>query len=102
MERLEGRLEEEPVAAPSLGQEEWMQRRGHGEDQVEGLHGEQTMRLRLHPPGLLQALAFGAVSVSAGVVEGDLAAAGVAHLVMAAQKGPPARHDVSDNPAAGA
>src|SRR2546427_7422013 len=100
MERLEGRLEEEPVAAPSLGQEEWMQSRGHGEDQVEVLRGEQTTRLRLRPRGLLQALAFGAVSVSAGVVEGDLAAAVVAHLEMAAQKGRPARHDVSDHPAA--
>src|SRR3989442_8990553 len=39
-------------------------------------------------------------SVSAGVVEGDLAAAVVAHLEMAAQKGRPARHDVSDHPAA--
>src|SRR5438876_7834161 len=100
MERLEGGLEEKRVAAASLGQEEGMQSRGHREDQVEVLHGEQTARLGLHPPGLLQALALGTVAVSAGVVERDLAAAVVAHLEMAAQERRQARHDVSDHPAA--
>lgn len=100
MERLEGGREEKRVAAASLGQEEGMQSRGHCEDEVEVLHREQTARLRLHPPGLFQALALGAVAVPAGVVEGDLTAAVVAHLEMAAQERRPARRDVADHPAA--
>src|SRR5687768_8709591 len=68
MERLEGGLEQERIAAASISQEERMQRARHREDQVEVLHGEQAARLGFHPPGLLQALALGAVSVAAGVV----------------------------------
>jgi hypothetical protein len=100
MERLEGGLEEKRVAASSLGEEEGMQSCGHREDEVKVLHREQTARLRLHPPGLFQALALRAVAVAAGVVEGDLPAAVLAHLGMSAQKRRPARRDVSDHPAA--
>jgi hypothetical protein len=100
MERLESGLEEKRVAASALGQEEWVQSRWHREDEVKVLHREQSARLRLYPPGLLQALALGTVAVSAGVVERNLAPAVVAHLEMAAQERRPARHNVSDHPAA--
>src|SRR5688572_29109924 len=83
MECLEGGLEEERVASSSVGEEEGMQSLRHREDQVEVLHREQTARLSFHPPCLLQALAFGAVAVPAGVIERDLTPAVVAHLEVA-------------------
>jgi hypothetical protein len=100
MKRLDGRREEERVTASAVREEERMQSRGDRENQVEVLHGEEAARLGLHPPGLLEALALGAVTVATGVVQRDLAGAVVAHLEVAAQKRRPARHDVSDHPAA--
>lgn len=77
-----------------------MKRARHREDQVEVLHGKQTARLSLYPPGLLQALTLGAVAVPAGIVEGDFASAVVAHLQMAAQDRRPTRNNVLDHPTA--
>jgi hypothetical protein len=67
---------------------------------VKVLDGQKTARLGLYPSSLIETLAFGAVTVPAGVIEGDFAIAVVAHLEVATQKRRPARGDVSDHPAA--
>jgi hypothetical protein len=100
MKGLEGGLEQHRVAAPAVGQEEGMQRLGHGEDEVEVLHREEAALLGLDPPSLLEVLTLGAVAVATGVVQGDFARAVVAHKEVATQKRRSARDDVADHPAA--
>jgi hypothetical protein len=97
VERADGALEEQRVAAALISQEKRMQLRRHGEDQVEIRHGEQLALLRLDPSRLLQTLALGAVSVSTRVVERLLAATVIAHLKMAAQKRRSTPQNVSDH-----
>jgi hypothetical protein len=91
-------LEEQAVAVAPLCQEERVQGRWYGENQVEIGHGKKVARLGFDPARLLQALALGAMAVAAGVVEGLFAAAMVAHLEMAAQKRSSTGDDVLDHP----
>jgi len=100
MQRLEGGVEEHRIAAPAVGEEEGMQRLGHGEDQMEVLHRQEAALLGLDPPSLLEVLALGAMAVATGVVQGDFASAVVAHKQVATQKRRSARDDVVDHPTA--
>jgi hypothetical protein len=96
VERPDDRLEEQCVTAASIGQEQSVERRGNREDQVEVGYREKVLLLRLDPTCLLQALALGAMSVSARVVKRLLATTLVADLKMAAQKRRSTRYDISD------
>jgi hypothetical protein len=96
VERPDDRLEEQCVTAASIGQEQRVERRGNREDQVEVGYREKMLLLRLDPTCLLQALALGAMPVTAGVVKRLLATTLVADLEVAAQKRRSTRHDVLD------
>ena len=74
-----------------------MQGGRHGEDHVKVRDWEKSSRLSLHPAGLIQALALGAMTVPAGVVEGFLSSTVIADLEMAAQVRRSTHHDVLDH-----
>jgi hypothetical protein len=76
-----------------------MQRRGHGEDDVEVGDRQQVPALCCDPSGLVETLALGTVPVPTGVVEGLLAAAVVANLEVPAEHRRAAHDDVTDRPA---
>ena len=97
MERFYRRLEEEGVALWPVGEQASVDRRGHGENDMEVRHRQEVASLRLDPACLIEALTLGTVAVPARVVEGSLAAALVAHLEVAAQGGGPTIHDVADH-----
>jgi hypothetical protein len=78
-------LEEQGVCPSSVGQEERMERQGHGEDDMEIGDREQVVLLGLHPASLFQALALWTMAIPAGIVERLLPPAVVAHLEVASQ-----------------
>jgi hypothetical protein len=59
------------VGLPAIGQKERVKDIGHREDEMMVFGGQQPPLLSLKPSHLLEALAFGTVTVAAGVV-GDL------------------------------
>ena len=58
--------EQQAVRYRRRAEEEGVQLGGHGEDEVEILHGEQIALPGLDPPGFVQPLALGAVPIAAG------------------------------------
>lgn len=80
MKSSDHRLEQEGVACPPVGQEEKVQGGGYREDQVKVRDWEKVVLSCLDPARLFEALTLGAMPVPAGVVEGFLATAAVAHL----------------------
>lgn len=100
VDRSKGGPEKQLVALASFRQEERVQRLRHCEDQMEVRYRKQAPALGIDPTCLLQALALGTVTVTAGVVERLFAATLVAHLEVTAQGGCSALHDVSDHPTA--
>ena len=60
--------EQEAIGYPRDGEEEIVQLRGHGEDDMKVLDGEQVAALRFDPARCLEALAFGAMPIPTRVV----------------------------------
>jgi len=61
-------LEKQVIQPPRMMKHQWVQGRRQREDDVEVLHGEQTLQARFQPGRAFGGLALGAVSVPAGVV----------------------------------
>lgn len=69
---------------------------GDGEDDVVILDGEDVLLPRLDPAGLVEGLALGAVTISAGVIPDLLMPTAVAGLDMAAERRRAAARDRAD------
>ena len=94
LEQRFGRAGEEQVEEQlTVAERDGTQLGGQGEDDVEGMSGQDTLHAPLEPASLSKALALGTVPIAAGVV-GDLGvSARVAHIQMAAERGCPATRD---------
>jgi len=80
MQGLRDYGEEQAIAEPGIGTEQCVECIGHSEDDVVVLDRQQMLLLSFDPAALMASLAFGTVSVPAGVV-GDLAVIAAVALV---------------------
>jgi len=94
LEQRFGRAGEEHVEEQrTVAERDWTQLGRQGEDDVEGMSGQDTLHTPLEPASLSKALALGTMSIAAGVV-GDLGkSACVTYIEMAAERGGPATRD---------
>jgi hypothetical protein len=97
MKRFQCSRKEQCKGHATFGEEEAVERRGHGEDHVKVRDGQEVAHLSFHPSCLIQALTLWAMAISARVVERDLATAVVAHLEVATEGSGPAVDDVADH-----
>jgi hypothetical protein len=65
MERFQCRGKKVSEGDTTIGEEEGVERDGHGKDHMEVRHGQQVACLSLHPSRLVKALALRAMPVSA-------------------------------------
>ena len=89
-QRLGGRPEEEAIDDGLVLERDRRDRRGHGEDDVEVVHGEQVGPARLDPRGAGQRLTRRAVAIATRVVPDPLVPTLVALLHVTTQSGGPA------------
>jgi len=83
----------------TIGERDWAQLARQGEDDVEGVSGQDTLHAPLEPARLSKALALGTVSIAAGIV-GDLGkAASIADIQMVVERAGPATCDGAEDSA---
>ena len=88
-------VEEQVEAAVRMTTAEWTQLGRQGEDDVEVVGRQQPLLAALQPTVRGQSLAFGAMSVAAGIVRRALEAALTAHVQMATEGGSATALDVA-------
>jgi len=82
---LRGGLKQQGVGDARIATEEGDETRRESEDLMKVENREEVMHLGLDPEGLIQALTLGAVSIAAGVVDGNFTSAVIASLLVSAQ-----------------
>jgi len=87
LERFADCGEKEVVGELLVAEEELMELVGYREDEVEVLDGQDVSLTGIDPSEFTETAAFGAVTVTAGVVGLGLVVAGVANVEMASQGG---------------
>ena len=101
-EGVGGGVEEEGVEEPGVALREGVEGMRQGEDEMEVLDGQQLRAAGVEPALFGEGLAFGTVTVAAGVVGDALGPAGVTGLAMAAEGGGAAGLDGAHGAALGA